>query len=60
MSLHIAYGASLTYYQVKQYANILINRGLILISSESEHLKRYEISDLGRRYLQIFAEIKDV
>jgi predicted transcriptional regulator len=59
MSLQISYSAGLTYCQVKQYVGLLIDRGLILISSKSEDFKRYEISDLGRCYLQVFAEIED-
>ncbi|MGH9986073.1 MAG: winged helix-turn-helix domain-containing protein [Nitrososphaeraceae archaeon] len=55
----VTFGASLTYYQQKRYLSLLTNRRLILISSESKYCKGYEISILGRRYLQVFAEIED-
>jgi predicted transcriptional regulator len=55
----VTFGASLTYYQQKRYVNLLKNRGLILLSSESNYCNGYEISILGRRYLQVFADIKD-
>jgi hypothetical protein len=32
---------------------------LILISSELNYCNGYEISILGRRYLEVFADIKD-
>lgn len=50
-------GASLTYFQRRQYLSLLRANGLI--SSESYYCKGYEISDTGRRYLQVFAEIED-
>jgi hypothetical protein len=37
----------------------LKNRGLILNSSELNYCNGYEISILGRRYLEVFADIKD-
>ena len=55
----VTFGASLSYHQQKRYLNLLKNRGLILISSESNYFNGYEISILGRRYLQVFADIKD-
>jgi len=55
----VTFGASLTYYQQKRYLSLLKNRGLILISSELNYCNGYEISILGRRYLQVFAEIED-
>ena len=55
----IAYGAGLTHSQQKRYMAILVDRGLILLSSGENSPKVYEISDLGRRYLQLFAELED-
>lgn len=55
----VTFGASLTYFQHKQYLSLLTTRRLILISSESHFCKGYEISDIGRRYLHVFAEIED-
>ena len=55
----VTFGASLTYYQQKRYLSLLKNRGLILISSELNYCNGYEISILGRRYLQVFADIKN-
>lgn len=55
----ITSGASLTYFQQKRYLGLLTDNGLILISSESDYCEGYEISDSGRRYLQVFAEIED-
>ena len=55
----VTFGASLTYYQQKRYVNGLTSRGLILISSESLFFKGYQISELGRRYLYVFAKIEN-
>ena len=55
----IAYGAGITHSQQKRYMTILVDRGLILISPGGNSPKVYEISDLGRRYLQLFAELED-
>ena len=55
----VTFGASLTYYQQKRYLSLLKNRGLILISSELNYCNGYEISILGRRYLEVLADIKD-
>lgn len=55
----VTFGASLTYYQQKRYLSLLKNRGLILISSELNYCNAYEISILGRRYLEVLADIKD-
>ena len=55
----VTFDASLTYYQQKRYLSLLKNRGLILISSELNYCNAYEISILGRRYLEVLADIKD-
>ncbi|MGH9976740.1 MAG: winged helix-turn-helix domain-containing protein [Nitrososphaeraceae archaeon] len=55
----ITTGASLSYFQQLRYVNLLIDRGLILISSESDYCKGYEISDLGRRYLRVLTEMQN-
>jgi len=55
----VTFAASLTYGQQKRYMGFLTHKGLILISSESDYSKGYEISQLGRKYLQVFAEIED-
>jgi predicted transcriptional regulator len=52
----VTFGASLTYYQQKRYFSLL---KLEKISSESNYCNGYEISILGRRYLEVFADIKD-
>jgi predicted transcriptional regulator len=55
----VTFAASLTYGQQKRYMGFLTHKGLILISSESDYSKGYEISQLGRKYLQVFAEMED-
>jgi predicted transcriptional regulator len=55
----VTFAASLTYGQQKRYMGFLTHLGLILISPESDYSKGYEISELGRRYLQLFTEIED-
>ena len=59
-TLEIAYTCELTWNQFKSYRDLLLKQDLLHISSDDNNAsQRYEISDSGKRYLQLFAEIED-
>jgi predicted transcriptional regulator len=58
--LHIEYGARLTYRQTFGYVTSLVESGFLLKKkTKSGPYQYYEITDKGRRYLQVFAELED-
>ena len=58
--MHIAYGARLTYEQTLGYTESLVDSGFLLKKQTKSGLYRYyEITEKGRRYLQIYFEIQD-
>ena len=58
--MHIAYGARLTYEQTLGYTESLVESGFLLKKQSKSGLYRYyEITEKGRRYLQIYFEIQD-
>ena len=58
--MHIAYGARLTYEQTLGYIKSLVESGFLLKKQSKSGLYRYyEITEKGRRYLQIYFEIQD-
>lgn len=59
--LHIEYDARLTYRQTLDYLPALVESGLLLKKKTTKlgPFQLYEITDFGRRYLQVFAEMED-
>ena len=59
--LHIEYGARLTYRQTLDYLQALVESSLLMKRKTTKlgRFSHYEITDFGRRYLQLFAEIED-
>ena len=59
--LHIEYGARLTYQQTLDYLPALVDSRLLLTRKTMKlgSFPHYEITDSGRRYLQVFAEMQD-
>jgi predicted transcriptional regulator len=59
--LHIEYGARLTYKQASRYITILVEFGFLIEmnSTKSRPSHCYEITEKGRQYIHIFAEIED-
>ena len=59
--LHIEYGARLTYKQASYYIQNLVEFGFLLQrkSTKSVPDHYYEITDKGRRYIHVFAELED-
>ena len=59
--LHIEYGARLTYKQASRYITVLVEFGFLIEmkSTKSRPSHCYEITEKGRRYIHIFAEIED-
>jgi predicted transcriptional regulator len=59
-ALEIAYTCGLTWNQFKFYRDLLLKRELVyILSSNNNEVQHYKISDSGKRYLQLFAEIED-
>ena len=58
--MHIAYGTRLTYQQTLDYTQSLVESGLLLKKQTKSGVYRsYEITEKGRRYLQIYSEIQN-
>jgi predicted transcriptional regulator len=59
--LHIEYGATLTYRQTLDYLPAIVESRLLLKRKTAKlgTFPHYEITDSGRRYLQVFAETQD-
>jgi predicted transcriptional regulator len=59
--LHIEYGARLTYRQTLDYLPALVESRLLIKRKTTKlgPFPHYEITDSGRRYLQLFADIED-
>jgi predicted transcriptional regulator len=59
--LHIEYGAGLTYRQMHYYTTSLVESGFLIRKQTKRFDPRqyYQITDKGRRYMQIFGELED-
>ncbi len=58
--MHIAYGARLTYEQALGYIKSLVESGFLLKKqTKFGPYPYYEITEKGRRYLQIYSQIQD-
>lgn len=58
-SFEIAYRCQLDLPHFLYYRDMLLNRKLLLISSNTGPNQHYEITLKGERYLQLFAKIED-
>ena len=60
-TLHIEYGARLTYRQTRFYTTALVELGFLLRKKNtgSDPYQCFEITDKGRYYLQLFGELED-
>lgn len=58
--LHIAYDAGLSYIQLLYYLDRLVAERLLLMTkpTKSEPHPLFEITDKGRNYLKVFAELQ--
>ena len=58
-SFELAYRCQLDLPLFFYYRDLLIGRGLLRISPNTEPTRRYEITPKGERFLQLFQEIED-
>jgi len=54
----IAHSAGLAYWITVKYLRVLINRDLLRFTKGPEPYLRYEITEKGIRYLQLFVELE--
>jgi predicted transcriptional regulator len=57
--LHIEYGVRLTYNQTLSYLVPLVESGLLIKKTDYGLHQYYEITDTGRRYLQVYSIMED-
>jgi predicted transcriptional regulator len=55
----IGYAVNLTHRQTVTYLNELIDHGFLRISYDNGPSGYFDITEKGRRYLELFAEIED-
>jgi predicted transcriptional regulator len=59
---HVMYGANLSFRQLERYMELLLDKGLLSVSEETnskaKHL--YMITDLGRSFLETYRTLTDV
>ena len=59
-TLHIGYDVGITYKMTLDYLAALVESGFLLMKkTKSSPYLYYEITENGRRYLQIYSEIQD-
>jgi predicted transcriptional regulator len=57
-SFELAYRCNLSWPQFTRYRDLLFNQKLLILSDFGPN-QRYEITDRGLRYLQLFAQIEN-